>query len=591
MTPTWSTACTDWKDRLLAGTSPIPFDPLFPQEAAASLELFKSLTLVDVTGRPTFGQAARPWILDFVAAIFGSYDPDTGAQLIRNFFLLISKKNGKSTLAAGIMIAALVRNWRQSGEFYILAPTKEVADNSYNPARDMVKAHPVLSTLLKPSAGRVIEHRNTGALLKVIAADSETVTGKKTIGLLVDELHVFGKRANAESVLLEITGGLASRPEGFVIYLSTMADAPPSGVFAQKLEEFRAIRDGKIAVPTSLPVLYEYPPELLKDEVFRRPENWGITNPNLGVSVSESYLAEKLAEAERAGRAQLAGFFAKHLNVQIGNSLRADGWVGAEIWPRGLDTTLTLDELLARSEVVTIGIDGGGLDDMLGVAVVGRDRETGRWLAWVHGLVSTIGVWRRKANATDYLRFVRCGDLTIFCFGHESESEIADDPAVAELLAYTAPFDPFADKLPPDIRYVVDLVERVRELGLLAKVGVDAAGIGAIIDALAEIGVTQDADLLDAVRQGIGLMGAIKTTERMLADRRFRHGGQAMLDWCVGNLIVVLTPTAMRVARDEGGLGKIDPAMAMFNAVALMCMNPEPQGSVYTGARGLVVFG
>jgi phage terminase large subunit-like protein len=53
---------------------------------------------------------------------------------------------------------------------------------------------------------------------------------------------------------------------------------------------------------------------------------------------------------------------------------------------------------------VTIGIDGGGLDDLLGVAVIGRERGTNRWLGWAHGLISTIGAWRRKANAEDYLK-------------------------------------------------------------------------------------------------------------------------------------------------------------------------------------------
>jgi len=133
--------------------------------------------------------------------------------------------------------------------------------------------------------------------------------------------------------------------------------------------------------------------------------------------------------------------------------------------------------------------------------------------------------------------------------------------------------DPAA--LPPDIQFVVDLVKRIRDLGLLAQVGVDAAGIGAIVDALADISVTQDAELLDAVRQGIALMGAVKTVERKLADGTFRHGGQPLLDWCVGNLKVIPTPTAMRVARDESGFGKVDPAMALFNAAHLMSFNPE----------------
>jgi len=53
------------------------------------------------------------------------------------------------------------------------------------------------------------------------------------------------------------------------------------------------------------------------------------------------------------------------------------------------------------------------------------------------------------------------------------------------------------------------------------------------------------------------------------------HGGQPLLDWCVGNLKVIPTPTAMRVARDESGFGKVDPAMALFNAAHLMSFNPE----------------
>lgn len=579
----WSTACPDWEERILAKPqrSLVPFDPLFPKEALEALEIFKSLKIVDAAGSPTMGTACRQWVFDFVAAIFGAYDAETGRRLIQYFLLLISKKNSKSTIAAGIMLTALIRNWRESGEFYILAPTKEIADNSYNPARDMVQADPVLSSILKPSAGRVIEHRNTGAFLKVVAADNETVSGKKTIGLLVDELWLFGKRANAANLLLEAMGGLASRPEGFVVYLSTQSDAPPQGVFSQKLEEFRSIRDGKVTDPGSLPVIFEFPKSLIKDEKYRKPENWYVTNPNLGASVDERYLIDQYGKAERAGRAEVVGFLAKHLNVQIGQNLRSDGWAGSLIWSRGIETGLTLDEILKRCEVITIGVDGGGLDDLLGVGIIGRERGTNRWLGWSHGLISTIGAYRRKANAEDYLRFKQAGDLTVFRFGHPDEDLVDEDPYLAELLTDVPPANEDPAALPPDIQFVVDLVSRVRDLGLLAQVGVDAAGIGAIVDALSTIGVTQDAESLDSVRQGIALMGAIKTIERKLADASFRHCAQELLTWCVGNLRIVPTPTAMRVGRDEAGFGKIDPVMALFNAAHLMTLNPEATGKSF----------
>ena len=87
-------------------------------------------------------------------------------------------------------------------------------------------------------------------------------------------------------------------------------------------------------------------------------------------------------------------------------------------------------------------------------------------------------------------------------------------------------------------------------------------------------------------------MGAIKTIERKLADGSFRHGDQALLGWCVSNLMVVPTPTAMRIGRDESGFGKVDPAMALFNAAHLMALNPVPGNggpSVYETKELLVL--
>lgn len=560
----WSTALPDWESRIVARQSLVPCGPLFGDEAEAALDCFRQLRVVDVHGQPTFGEIAAPWILGFVAAVFGSYNAQTGRRLIREFFLCVSKKNGKSTLAAGIMLTALLRNWRKSNELLILAPTIEAAQNSFKPAADMVRADPDLDAdagsggfLHIQDHRRTITHLKTKATLKVVAADSKTVAGKKAGFVLVDELWEFGKDAGADPMLREALGGLVSRPEGFVISITTQSDSPPSGVFAEKLDYARKVRDGKVEDRKFLPVIYEFPQRMIDSAEHVKPENFYVTNPNLGASVSQEWLEDEMRKELEKGASTRNTFLAKHLNVQIGMSMRADGWAGAEVWSRGIEYGLTLDVILERCEVVTIGIDGGGLDDLLGVALIGRERGTKRWLVWAHALISDIGIERRKANTAQYDQFERDGDLTKFAYLEAS-----------------------GDALPKNIRFVVDLVERVKDAGLLAQVGVDAAGIGAIVDALADIGVTQDAKTLDAVRQGIALMGAVKTCEIKLADYSFRHGDSPMLKWCVGNLRVVPTPTAMRVARDDAGFGKIDPAMAMFNAAHLMCLNPDADGYV-----------
>ena len=549
MTPEYSTACLDWADRIRAGKSIIP-PPIFPEEAAAAVAVMRELRIVDAPGSPTMGEACAPWVFDLAAAIFGSYDSETGNRLIKEVFVLVSKKNSKSTIAGAIMLTALIRNWRQSAQFAILSPTVEVATNSFAPASDMVAKDEELTALLHTQGHvKTITHRESNATMKVLAADSNTVGGLKAVGVLVDELHLFGKISTAENMFREAFGGLASRPEGFIIYLTTQSDEPPAGVFKQKLEYARNVRDGKIVDPAFLPVIFEHPDDMVASGECLKLENMWMTNPNMGFSVDQAFLEREFQKANLAGGTSFRGFMAKHGNVEIGLNLRSDRWAGADFWEQqGTEKGLTLDQLLERSEVVDIGIDGGGLDDLLGLAVVGRDKDTREWLLWTHAWAHPSVLERRKSEASRFKDFEKDGDLTLV--------KIIGD----------------------DVNEVAAICAQCEDAGILDKIGADPAGLGGILEALVEAELPEEKII--GISQGWKMTGAIKTTERKLAEGALIHGGQPMMNWCVGNAKVEPRGNAVIITKQAAGTAKIDPLMATFNAITLMSLNPESTGNI-----------
>ncbi len=586
----WSTACIDWEARIVARQSLVPFKPLFPAYADRAVEIFKSLRMVDVPGKPTFGEACEEFVFDFVRAIFGSYDEETGTRLISEFMLLISKKNGKSTIAAGIMITALLLNWRELAELLILAPTKEIAQNSFKPAAAMVRSSTdpftgrPLTDILKPvDHQRIIRHLTTGAELMVVAADAEIVGGKKAGFVLVDELWLFGKRANAEAMLEEATGGLASRPEGFVVYLTTHSDEPPAGVFKDKLDYFRGVRDGKIEDPRVFGMLYEWPEEMIEAQAYLKPENFYVTNPNMGRSVSESFITGKLKKAaggeidDDGDTGSIQIVLAKYLNVEIGLRLRRDRWRGADYWEAAADSSLTLDSLLERSEVAVVGVDGGGLDDLYGLCVAGRESGTGRWLYWMKAWAWPDVLKRRKSLDSVLRDFMADGDL-VLCEVSDAGDELEEG-------------DDYA--IPQDIREIVEIIGKVKDSGLLPEasaIGLDPHGVSDLVDELAKIGLEAGgaSSPVVAVGQGYRLMSAIVGLARKLKFGSAVHCGSRMMDWCVSNAKEEKGRQSVMIVKDAAGTAKIDPLVAAFNATKMLELNPAAVKSSVYQRRGIM---
>lgn len=534
----WRTACPDWRERLKAGRSLLPALPLVRSEADRAVGIFDLLRLPDVPGRPYMRDAAGDWFRDAVRALFGSFDPATGIRHLSELFVLVPKKNSKTTNGAALMLVALFMSRRPRAEFLLVAPTHEVAELAFKQAVGMVEADPVLSAACHVREHlKSISYRKTGAFLKVKTFDPKVVTGAKPAGVLLDEVHVIAEAHDADRVVGQLRGGLVSQSEGFMVQITTQSERPPSGVFAAELRKARAVRDGKLEAPL-LPLLYEFPAEV----EWRDPLNWPMVLPNLGRSITMARLQQDYRAAEASSPEELRRWASQHLNVEIGVALLVDSWAGAEYWERQGRKPLPLAEVLRRSDVVTVGIDGGGLDDMLGLAVLGRDQDTGCWLLWSHAWLHPIALERRKQDAPRFRDFEADGDLTV------------------------------VERIGEDVAQVAGIVAEVNATGRLDRVGVDPVGIGAIVDALMDDGMEQER--IVGISQGWKMAGAIKTAERRLADGTLQHGGTRLMSWCVGNAKVEPRGNAVLITKQAAGFAKIDPLAALLNAVTLMALNP-----------------
>lgn len=543
----WPFGCPGWEDRLRAGKSLVPSLPLDEADATRAVAIFDKLKLPDVPGQPAMKDAAGEWQRDLVRAIFGSLVD--GERKVPEVLALVPKKNSKTTGGAALTLTAFLMNARPRAEMIYIGPTQEVADLAFQQTVGMIEADEYLTKRFHIAHHtKTITDRRNKAKLKVKTFDMKVVTGSKPIWVLLDELHLMATINGAARVIGQIRGGMLPNPEAVLVMITTQSDEPPAGAFKAELQYARGVRDGRIKDGRMLPILYEFPEAMQKSGEWRDPANWPMVLPNLGRSITIDRLVSDYAVAKEKGDEEERRWASQHLNVEIGLALHSDRWIGADYWEDAADESITLESLMDRCDVAVVGIDGGGLDDLLGLCVAGRDRKSRDWLFWNKAWAQSDVLSRRKEIAERLRDFETDGDLVI-----------CEDPM-------------------QPIREVADIIEQVWKAGLLPEkgaVGLDPQGVGAIIDEIVARGIPDE--MLHSVPQGYRLSGGVWSMEIKLKNGTLRHAGQPLMAWCVGNAKVEQRGNAVLITKQTAGKAKIDPLMACFDAVMLMSRNPEPK--------------
>ena len=224
----------------------------------------------------------------FIQALFGFINKETGFRRFRETMFLVGRKNGKSTLLAGIGLYLLVADYEGAAEIYSVATKKDQASKVLTEAHNMVKQSPELRAVIRKRRNDLY-FEATSSKFEALASDSNTLDGLNSHAVIIDELHAIRDR-NLYDVMKQST---SSRNQPLVVMITT-AGTVRECIFDNMYEYACRIADGEITVDDFLPILYE----LDSRDEWTNPQMWIKANPGLGTIKKWETLAKFVQQAK-----------------------------------------------------------------------------------------------------------------------------------------------------------------------------------------------------------------------------------------------------------------------------------------------------
>ena len=201
---------------------------------------------------------------------------------------LVGRKNGKSTLLAGIGLYLLVADYEGAAEIYSVATKKDQASKVLTEAHNMVKQSPELRAVIRKRRNDLY-FEATSSKFEALASDSNTLDGLNSHAVIIDELHAIRDR-NLYDVMKQST---SSRNQPLVVMITT-AGTVRECIFDNMYEYACRIADGELEVDDFLPILYE----LDSRDEWTNPQMWIKANPGLGTIKKWETLAKFVQQAK-----------------------------------------------------------------------------------------------------------------------------------------------------------------------------------------------------------------------------------------------------------------------------------------------------
>jgi phage terminase large subunit-like protein len=496
------------------------FDPEAAQHAVNFFEGWLRHSKGKHAGQPF---ALLEWQTVMIGELFGWKRLADDTRRYRVAYISTGKKQGKSTLLAGIGLYLLVMDGENGAEVYGAAADREQASLVYREMASMVRASPQLSRVLEViDSRRTIAYRKEASFYRVLSADAFRAEGLNIHGLLFDELHSQRDRRLFDSLRY----GGAAREQPLLVSVTTAGHDRNSICWEQYTYAKAVLRDWTHD-PTFFPCIYEAE----ESDEWTAEDTWPKANPSWGVTIKPEDFAADCREAQLSNTKENS-FRRYRLNQWTQQDTR---WIRMEAWDAcaseppgpldrrecwcGLDLATTYD----TSAFVAVFPAPDGTYDVLCRFWIPGDNAQERerkdrvpYVSWAKD--ASTGLTMTGGNVTDFDVIRR--DIVQFSKQYNVR-QLAIDRWSATQLSLQLQGD-----------------------------GLDVVGFG----------------------QGYASMSpAAKQLENLIASGKLRHGGNKILGWMAGNVSVKMDAAGniKPIKPEYGKSERIDGIVALTMAVGI----------------------
>lgn len=475
-----------------------------------------------------------PWEQAYLWVLFGWKRKD-GNRRYRISYIEIARKNGKSTLAAGVALYLLDADGEEGAEVYSAATKRDQARIVHSEAARMVRSSPPLKRYLTVQRDN-IHAKDTNSKFEPLSSDYNSLDGLNTHGAIVDELHAHKTRDLWD--ILDTSTGARRQPLLFAI---TTAGVSRQSVCRELHDYTERILEGSLKDDSFCGVIYT----LDEGDDWKDEKVWRKANPSLRESVKLADLRNKARRAKETPSA-LNSFLRLHMNVWTQGETR---WIDPDIW-NACNGRTDIEEL--RNEPCYGGLDLSTTTDI--TAFVLKFPGTGDALAWFW--IPEEGMEKReRRDRAPFSSWVRMG------FVEATPGNVIDYEYIK-----------------------AKIIKIAGEFKGLIEIGFDPWNATQIGIQLEEAGVR-----IANVGQGYkSLSPAAKELEREYLSGELKHGGNPVLRWMAANVVLETDPAENIKPSKRRSAERIDGIVALCCAISRQ-IAAEDTTSVYE-SRGMIVL-